>query len=180
MILHEFYPANDKVPVTWTNEEALSATADFWNTEYGKLDMDQLFDLMKKKDVVLDATISVFDMYKDHRNYRWKYEMTKRITKEAQQKGIVVAAGSDTDQETFVQHEMKLLVNECDFTPFEAIVSATKNSAQAIGILDHEGTVEVGKKANLILLSKNPIEDINNIDSAEIIIKNGKLFNSKE
>jgi imidazolonepropionase-like amidohydrolase len=30
---------------------------------------------------------------------------------------------------------MKLLVNEADFTPFEALVSATKNSAQATGIL---------------------------------------------
>jgi imidazolonepropionase-like amidohydrolase len=38
--------------------------------------------------------------------------MEKRITRDANKAGVKVAAGSDSDQVTFVQYEMKLLVNE--------------------------------------------------------------------
>jgi imidazolonepropionase-like amidohydrolase len=105
--------------------------------------------------------------------------MAKRITIGANKAGVKVAAGSDSDQATFVQHEMKLLVNEAGFTPIEAFVSATKNSAQATGILKNQGSIEVGKKANLLFLNSNPIENIDHIDDAYLVIKNGELYNTK-
>ena len=105
--------------------------------------------------------------------------MAKRITRDAKNAGVKVAAGSDSDQATFVQHEMKLLVNEAGFTPFEALISATKNSAQATGILKNQGTIEVGKKADLLLLNSNPVENINKIDDLFMVIKNGKFYNKK-
>jgi len=74
---------------------------------------------------------------------------------------------------------MKLLINQVGFTPFEAIIAATKNAAQATGILKTEGTIEVGKKANLLLLNSNPTENIDNIDNVFWVIKNGKLYNIK-
>ncbi len=105
--------------------------------------------------------------------------MAKRITRGAKIAGVKVAAGSDSDQETFVQNEMKLLVNEAGFTPFEALVSATKNSAQATGILKTQGTINVGKKANLLFLNSNPAENIEHIDDICLVVKNGKLYNTK-
>lgn len=179
MLFHEFYDGNDKVPENWTSEEALTATAEFWDKAYAKHNFDELFRSMLKNDVVLDATISVFENYKDTKKIRWRYEMTKRITGDAKMNGVKVAAGSDSDQATFVQHEMKLLVNEADFTPFEALIAATKNAAQATDILKTEGTIEVGKKANLLFLNANPTENIAHIDDVFSIIKNGKLFNKK-
>tara|TARA_R110001606_G_scaffold23364_1_gene78517 strand:+ start:4065 stop:5366 length:1302 start_codon:yes stop_codon:yes gene_type:complete len=179
MLFHEFYEGNDKVPESWTSEAALTVSANFWNTEYAKHNFDELFQSMMKNDVLLDATISVFEMLKENKNHRWKYEMTKRITKDAKIKGVKVAAGSDSGQETFVQHEMKLLVNECGFSPLEAIIAATKFSAMALGILEREGTIEVGKKANLLFLNSNPIENIEYIDDIFLVVKNGKLYNKK-
>jgi imidazolonepropionase-like amidohydrolase len=105
---------------------------------------------MKQYDVVLDATVSTYENYKNSEKTLWIYEMVKRITRNANKSGVKVAAGSDSHQETFVQHEMKLLVNVSDFTPFEAIIAATKHAAQATGILEMEGTIDVGKKANLL------------------------------
>ena len=74
---------------------------------------------------------------------------------------------------------MKLLVNECGFSPLEAIIAATKFSAMAMGILEREGTIEVGKKANLLFLNSNPIENIEYIDDIFLVVKNGKMCNKK-
>ena len=42
-----------------------------------------------------------------------------------------------------------------------------------------EGTIEVGKKANLLFLNSNPAENINHIDDLFMVIKNGKFYNKK-
>ena len=60
----------------------------------------------------------------------------------------------------------------------EALISATKNGALAIGIEKTTETIQPGKIANLILLFANPALDIDNLDEIELVIKNGKLFNA--
>lgn len=179
LLIYEKFPKKEDVPTNWKGANAVNMTAEFWEEEYDKLGLDKIFELMKQYDVVLDATLSVYETDKNTENSHWRYEMEKRITRDANKAGVKVAAGSDSDQITFVQYEMKLLVNEAGFTPFEALISATKNSAQATGILKNQGTIEVGKKANLLFLNSNPIENIENIDDIFLVIKNGKLYNKK-
>ncbi|MFN4000348.1 amidohydrolase family protein [Algoriphagus sp.] len=179
LLIYEKFQRREDVPANWKGANAINMTAEFWEEEYDKLGLDKIFELMKQYDVVLDATLSVYEHNKNLENTHWRYEMEKRITRDANKAGVKVAAGSDSNQETFVQYEMKLLVNEADFTPFEALVSATKNSAQAAGILKNEGTIEVGKKANLLFLNSNPIENIEHIDDIFLVVKNGKLYNKK-
>jgi imidazolonepropionase-like amidohydrolase len=165
------------LPKSWNAEGAKEMSAEFWDKEYSKLELDKVFELMKQYDVVLDATLSVYKDDKNGEKTHWVYEINRRVTRGANKAGVKVAAGSD--RETFVQHEMKLLVNESDFTAFEAIISATKHSAQATGILGMEGTIEVGKKANLLFLNSNPVENIDHIDDIFLVVKNGKLYNKK-
>jgi len=55
--------------------------------------------------------------------------------------------------------EMQELV-EVGFTPMEAIVAATHNTAQAMRILDRVGTLQVGKKADLLVVNADPLADI--------------------
>lgn len=179
LLIYEKFPKKEDVPTNWKGANGVNMTAEFWEEEYDKLGLDKIFELMKQYDVVLDATLSVYETDKNTENSHWRYEMEKRITRDANKAGVKVAAGSDSDQITFVQYEMKLLVNEAGFTPFEALISATKNSAQATGILKNQGTIEVGKKANLLFLNSNPIENIENIDDIFLVVKNGKLYNKK-
>ncbi len=179
MLVHQTYQEKKDIPTPWKGAKALEMLSEFWDEAYNKLELNTIFELMKQYDVVLDATLSVYENDKNSEHSHWRYEMAKRITRGAKNAGVKVAAGSDSDQETFVQHEMKLLVNEADFTPFEALIAATKNAAQATGILKTEGTIEVGKKANLLFLNANPTENIEHIDDILLVIKNGKLYNKK-
>lgn len=64
---------------------------------------------------------------------------------------------------------------EKGMTPMQCIVSATRNNADAYGILDEIGTVENGKLADLVVLENNPLTDIENIRSISMIFKDGKM-----
>ncbi|SDL99935.1 Imidazolonepropionase [Daejeonella rubra] len=170
---------NEDLIKFWSNHKPDGDEKEFWDKEFEKLDFAELYKLMIKYNVVLDATISVLKIQKNDPRRVWVYEIGKRIIQQAHKAGVLIGAGSDSDQETFVQHEMKLLVNECGFTPLEAIIAATKYSAMATGILNQEGSIEIGKKANLFFLNSDPTKNINNIDDVLWVIKNGKLYNPK-
>lgn len=179
MLVNQTYHEKTDIPTRWKGVDALEKLPEFWEEEYSKLKLNAIFELMKQYDVVLDATLSVYKSYQGSEHAHWRYEMAKRITRDAKNAGVKVAAGSDSDQVTFVQYEMKLLVSEAGFTPLEAIIAATKNSAQATGILKNQGTIEVGKKANLLFLNSNPVENIDQMDDLFMVIKNGKFYNKK-
>ena len=177
MLVYEIFSHKDEIPKSWTEVNAHKKNPTFWDEEFKQLDLGRLFKQMRESNVVLDATLSLKAFFENKDAFHWRYEMSKRIIQAAKEAGVKVAAGCDTDQATFVQHEMKLLVQECEFTPMEAIVAATRHSAQATGILETEGSIEVGKMANLLLLNSNPTEAIENIDEVCFVIKHGKLYN---
>jgi imidazolonepropionase-like amidohydrolase len=54
--------------------------------------------------------------------------------------------------------------------------AATLEPARFLGMLDSLGTVEVGKVADLVLLTANPLADIRNSSRTEYVIANGKLY----
>ena len=63
-------------------------------------------------------------------------------------------------------------------TPHEALRAATFNGAYYLG-LDHElGSLEPGKLADLIVLAKNPLENIRHSDTLERVMVNGRLFDA--
>ena len=61
-------------------------------------------------------------------------------------------------------------------TNFEILRAATLHGAEAIGYAQDLGSIEVGKLADLIVLTKNPMDDIRNTTAIEYVMKNGELF----
>jgi imidazolonepropionase-like amidohydrolase len=57
----------------------------------------------------------------------------------------------------------------------DALVSATHNSAHAAGIASTHGTLEIGKKADLVILGANPLEDIAATTAIHLVIKDGRI-----
>ena len=58
----------------------------------------------------------------------------------------------------------------------EVIKIANRNGAQALGIEEDVGTIEPGKQADMIILSDNPVNEINNTKKIEAVINNGQLI----
>jgi imidazolonepropionase-like amidohydrolase len=64
-------------------------------------------------------------------------------------------------------------------TPVEAIRAATINGAKYLGLDDDLGSIEAGKLADLIVLSRNPLDDIRNTESLDLVMKNGRLYEAR-
>lgn len=107
-----------------------------------------------------------------------------RITREAHQHGVPFLAGTDSGGVPYLYYgfslhdELALLV-EAGFTPMEAVQAATSNAAQFLGLKD-TGTVETGKRADLVLLAADPLADIHNTRKIEAVILDGKLYGREE
>ncbi|MBL4654605.1 MAG: amidohydrolase family protein, partial [Bacteroidia bacterium] len=147
--------------------------ADYSIDPFKSKKLKELLEKMAQENIILDATVFVYQV--DPKDTTVTPEQKARakfaceITKLAHSLGVLVAAGSDNlgnpgeKQLPNLYDEIELLVNECGFQPMEAIRAATQVSAMATGIIENAGTLEVGKKADLLILNKSPIQRIENI-----------------
>lgn len=93
--------------------------------------------------------------------------------------GITVALGTDSGAfpvrtQGFTEHlEMELMV-KAGLTPAQAITVSTRNASRALLADKAFGTLEKGKKADLIILSGNPLTDIRNTRKIESVWKEGR------
>jgi imidazolonepropionase-like amidohydrolase len=74
--------------------------------------------------------------------------------------------------------ELELLVKYGKFSPMESLMSMTKHGAMACGLESQIGTIEEGKLADIIVVRKDPLEDIQSLqkkDDIELVLKEGKL-----
>jgi imidazolonepropionase-like amidohydrolase len=92
------------------------------------------------------------------------------------QAGVRVVAGTDQAVPGHSLHREIELYVQAGFTPIEAIQAATVVPAQVMGLEMEVGTVEINKRADLILLDANPLDDIHNIRTVRYVIANGVLY----
>jgi imidazolonepropionase-like amidohydrolase len=106
------------------------------------------------------------------------------ITREAVKRGVRISAGSDhvaygpAIERASLFGELRLLVDSVALTPQAALLAATRDAAQALGgePAKRLGTIEPGRYADLVMLSKNPLEDIANLESVEWVMKGGRIW----
>jgi imidazolonepropionase-like amidohydrolase len=87
----------------------------------------------------------------------------------------VVACGTDESTGADTQRELELLA-AAGIPPLDVIRIATYNSAVFLGKADQLGSIDAGKLADLVLLSKNPAADINNLKSIVLVMKGGQII----
>jgi len=93
--------------------------------------------------------------------------------------GLIVAGTDVTVPYVFpgvsLHREIELLAS-AGLTPMQAIMAATNNAAALLGHADRLGTLEAGKIADILILSANPLENISNIRSVEMVLRDGRII----
>ena len=146
---------------------------------------------------------SYWHYWSTEKEVQWKknYEIWMQFINEYKNKGGRVAAGSDSG---FIYQlfgfsyirELELL-REAGFHPLEVLRSATLKGAQALGMGDKLGSIEVGKLADFAILHENPLENLKILygtgavklteenkvirtEGIQYTVKDGIIYNAKE
>ena len=93
--------------------------------------------------------------------------------------GVKLVASSDAgvtdihcDDYALIQ---ELMVTELGLSPMQAIMAGTKVAAEALGLEDKIGTLEVGKGADLVVVCGNPLEDITTLRQIRLVMRGGEV-----
>jgi len=92
--------------------------------------------------------------------------------------GVPIVAGKDQAVPGHSLHREIELYVQAGFTPMEAIQAATIVPARVMKLDKELGTVEVGKRADLIVLGGNPLESISNIRKVERVVTGGVMYDT--
>jgi len=87
-----------------------------------------------------------------------------------------VCIGSHGEMQGIGYHWEMWALASGGWKPIEVLRAASLHGADAIGYAQDLGSLETGKLADLLVLAKDPLEDIHNTNSIRYVMKNGELY----
>jgi hypothetical protein len=111
--------------------------------------------------------------------YKESFDKMLEVVADLFQKGVAIVPGTDGLPGFLYHRELELYV-QAGIPAAEVLKMATIKSAQITGVSDVVGSIEVGKRADLILIDGNPLAEISDIRKIEWTMKGGNLYYSKE
>jgi imidazolonepropionase-like amidohydrolase len=115
--------------------------------------------------------------------YRRAFEIDKINLKKLSDGGVRIALGTDSGGDLnrffiqgFFEHRQMELMVQAGLTPMQVIQAFSKNASEALGIDKEFGMLAVGKAADLLLIAKNPLDDITNMRGIEAVYLGGEKF----
>ena len=117
----------------------------------------------------------------------YKYDIDQWLLRELHQAGVQLLLGTDSGILAVIpgfsiHDELRILVDN-GFSPFEAIKTGTVNASAVVERMVGDGdfgTIEVGKRADLILVKNNPLEDVANIKDLSGVMADGRWYSDVE
>lgn len=111
---------------------------------------------------------------------RQRWRTARRIVSAFDHAGVVLLAGTDAPMPEiypgFSLHEELALLVDAGLTPRAALRAATLRPAQFLGVSATQGSVEVGKRADLVLLDADPTRDIRHTQRIRAVVLDGRLL----
>ncbi len=111
--------------------------------------------------------------------YKNGHILVSETTTELANKGVKVNLGAHGQLQGLGAHWELWLLHQGGMTNIQALQAATINGAKYIGAGNDIGSLKVGKLADLIVLDKNPLEDIRNTETVKYTMVNGRLFDTE-
>ena len=108
----------------------------------------------------------------------WNHIENAKSAKAVVDAGGKVQLGAHGQLQGLGAHWELWMLAQGGMTPLQAIRCATLYGAQYIGLDKDLGSLEPGKLADLIVMDKNPLDDIHNSQSIRYLMKNGRLFDA--
>lgn len=98
------------------------------------------------------------------------------VVADMQKAGVGILAGCDAMIAGFCLHDELTLMVKGGMPAAAALQTATINPARSLSLEKVHGSVDAGKRADLVLLDANPLEDVANVQRIHAVIINGRLF----
>jgi imidazolonepropionase-like amidohydrolase len=186
-----------KVMAHATNPDAVKNGAH--SVEHGYIMDDECIELFLKHDAWYVPTLAISHLTPNQAGNEWEraYLTQRNLApslccradaasdvhatwfRKALRAGVKMALGSDIRPlKDAALLEMGLWVKD-GATPWQTLLAATRHAAAVCGAADDLGTVEVGKLADLIVVSANPLDDINNVRQLQLVLKQGRVVSDK-
>ncbi len=166
---------------------ALAAGAD--SIEHGTLLDEQSVQLFLKSGAYYVPTLSTINGYKERlaanpnayppavlSKIQWRIGITGKSLELAHKRGVKIAFGTDAGVSKHGRNadEFELMV-QFGMSPAQAIKAATVNGADLLGVSSIAGSLEVGKSADMIAVSGNPLEDVRRLQQVEFVMMAGRV-----
>ena len=167
---------------------ALAAGVD--SIEHGTVLDDECLELFRKSGAYYVPTLSTVNGYlerlaADPNAYSpavrakvdWRIKVTGESLRKAVPRGVKIAFGTDAGVSKHGRNadEFELMV-KYGMTPAQALAAATVNAADLLGLAAEVGTLEPGKRADLIAVDGNPLDDVTVLKRVPFVMKDGAVF----
>jgi imidazolonepropionase-like amidohydrolase len=176
ILLHEMFAVFKKnntwyCPTHLTRKQDAYAGEDSFRAKYNEI--NPILRFISFED--LDATLQEDTSALAREVYREIYRKSLQISGAAYRSGVKILAGSDVPELPGSSlHEELTELSKAGLSHFEVLRSATLYPAQYYGLDTLYGSIREGKKADFLLLSKNPLDAIENTTAISSIFFDGK------
>ena len=157
--------------------------------EHGTLMDKEAMGLMKKMGTYYVPTISAGEFVAEKAEIEGYYPEVvrpkakkigpkiKETFKRAHESGVKIAFGTDSGVSYHGDNANEFLyMVEAGMKPMDAIKTATKTAAELLGVETSLGIIKPNKKADIIAVIKNPLNDISNLKEVSFVMKNGVIY----
>jgi imidazolonepropionase-like amidohydrolase len=163
-----------------------SARAGVASIEHAFLADERALDVVAECGVTLVPTLVVTDVWRDlpgrteqQRARQGELDVLhRRSCERAIQLGIPIAAGTDAGLRgvfpEMVAREIRL-IHEHGAAPIDAIRAGTSRAAELLGLGHEIGTVEVGKRADLVIVEGDPLDDLSRLSRPRLVMQAGRV-----
>lgn len=151
----------------------------------GEYQWYQNSEVWKKKPLLNFTPKHILDERSRHRTmvpeeeYQNGHILVSQSCKKLQDAGVNINLGAHGQLNGLGAHWELWMLQQGGMTNLQALRCATLNGAKYLGLDKEIGSLAVGKLADLIVLDKNPLDDIKNSESIRYVMVNGRLYDSK-
>jgi imidazolonepropionase-like amidohydrolase/Tol biopolymer transport system component len=180
-------PLYNDVVSLWGKTEAHNTPTLIVN--YGGLNGEyqwyQNSEVWKKKPLLNFTPKHILDERSRHRTmapeeeYQNGHILVSQSCKKLQDAGVNINLGAHGQLNGLGAHWELWMLQQGGMTNLQALRCATLNGAKYLGLDKEIGSLAVGKLADLIVLDKNPLDDIKNSESIRYVMANGRLYDSE-